>query len=40
MTKKQKKELKKILGQTLLFMIMTSGTLVLACIKAGIYIVG
>ena len=40
MTKKQKKELKKIIGQALLFMIITSGTLVLACIKAGIYILG
>ena len=40
MTKREKKELKKALGQTLLFMIMASGTLVLACIKSGIYVVG
>ncbi len=40
MTKKQKRELKKIVGQVLLFIIMTSGTLILACIKAGIYVVG
>lgn len=40
MTKGEKKELKKMLGQTLLFIIVASGTLVLACIKAGIYVVG
>ena len=40
MTKKQKRKLKQTIKQLFLFWIMEIGVLVLACIKAGIYVVG
>lgn len=40
MTKKQKRELKRTIKQLFLFWTIEIGVMLLACIKAGIYVVG